>query len=761
MAESERKAPWDFEAVRPDVAVLVALKEELHSLANEYAQQWFPRRNPKHPGSDFLFLGPGGYRCVATIMPRMGPTMASTVSMRLLGWEPAVIINVGIAGGLKDELRIGDVIVPRQVDAYDETGKLKDAVKSKPRTASKAPRWERRGSSYRPTATIVADVQELELVNPQAHAAWVKAGAAQLERVRSSGDRLHLDALLEGKLLRREPIVSTSHLASGSFVVASKPFAEFIRAANADIHAGEMEAGGMLLAAEYLRDDVRTLVVRGISDHVDADKSEVDAIGGGALRRLAMDNAWRMVCTLMELGLLPRAERRQRSGRKTAAKPKATTSRVDRKPKADAAETTKKITKKITKIDGDPSSIPAEPPRGPLDDHELADVLADLFVDEKIAKQLLSRVRFPRRQLPRFDRPSTFWFEVVGLLRDGIVKGDGVQRLVDEAAQQRPGHVDLARHATKPAASAEPGDAPPPERQAEAHPALDSTVVGKIVDHLRAHAPLVERLATGQDAWRSAAREGHDKLVRALGATDPVALVTWVRTEIERTPRIPSAKGEADSMLDLLDLVLPVVADPFLRASTGGPPQAAYPLTVETIRARADGRSVELRERHAKDPKPRALVDIDPKRRVKTSAHMSGGLTDMVKRIQEQHEELALVDPHGVGLLDAVMEVLRVADVAATTTVDDMPPDEKLEYAKVSLPMIRGRGGQPMTLYVIAPRRRTGEPIDRFVQLLAKVLQGLHVVEPPERADLRETRLLAALGQLYVAYRNLLEDLTR
>lgn len=133
----------------------------------------------------------------------------------------------------------------------------------------------------------------------------------------------------------------------------------------------------------------------------------------------------------------------------------------------------------------------------------------------------------------------------------------------------------------------------------------------------------------------------------------------------------------------------------------------------------------------------------------------------MVKRIQEQHEELALVDPDGVGLLDAVMEVLRVADVVATTTVDDMPSDEKLEYAKVSLPMIRGRGGQPMTLYVIAPRRSTGEPIDRFVQLLAKVLQGLHVVEPPERADLRETQLLAVLGQLYVAYRNLLEDLTR
>jgi nucleoside phosphorylase len=106
-----------------DVAVLIALPEEFRALADEYAAGWEVRANPQFVGSEFFFTGPNGYRCVATIMPRMGPTVAAQVTMQLLAWRPAVIINVGIAGGFVEDLRVGDVIVPRQVAAYDETGK--------------------------------------------------------------------------------------------------------------------------------------------------------------------------------------------------------------------------------------------------------------------------------------------------------------------------------------------------------------------------------------------------------------------------------------------------------------------------------------------------------------------------------------------------------------------------------------------------------------------------------------------------------------
>jgi nucleoside phosphorylase len=280
-------------AHRPDVAILIALPEEFETLARDYAERWTPQPNPDYHGSDFVFEGPNGYRCVAAIMPRMGPTVAGQVSQRLLAWRPAVIVNVGIAGGFVDDLRIGDVIVPRQVDAYDETGKVKGT------------QWLPRGSDYRPNA--VPDMHELRFTDPPAHRAWAQAGARTVAELRAGPDAADVEDLISKKFLRSEPIVSTNHLASGSFVVASKPFAEWIRSANADIHAGEMEAAGMMAAAEYRRETAQTLVVRGISDHVDADKTKVDRIGEGALRRLAMANAWRLVEMLMKIGKLPRA----------------------------------------------------------------------------------------------------------------------------------------------------------------------------------------------------------------------------------------------------------------------------------------------------------------------------------------------------------------------------------------------------------------------------------------------------------------------
>lgn len=299
---SMQTPPWE-PILRPDIAFLIALPEEFRVLADDLADRWFPWPNPRFHGHDFLFVGEGGYRCVATILPRMGPTPASQVSARLLALRPAAIVNIGIAGSFKSgDLRIGDVIVPRQVDAYDETGKQEKA-------------WQRRSEAYRPDAGMMTIVQQLEFTHRAEFRRWENDGTAQLDRLHNDVDSPTLARLTKDRLLRDRPVVSTNHLASGSFVVASKPFAEWLREANADIHAGEMEAAGMMAAAEYQREPVVTLVIRGISDHVDASKSEVDAIGGGGLRRLAMENAWRLGCTLMRLNLLPRVEVPPRSAK--------------------------------------------------------------------------------------------------------------------------------------------------------------------------------------------------------------------------------------------------------------------------------------------------------------------------------------------------------------------------------------------------------------------------------------------------------------
>ena len=290
-----RTPPWN-PTLPPDIAILIALPEEFRTLAADYSHSWYPHPNPNHPGDDFLFLGPGDYRCCTTIMPRMGPMVAGAVAMRLLAMRPALIINVGIAGGFKrGDLQIGDVIAPRQVTAYDETSKIEGNER------------QARGSDYRPSLEILTLVQQLEFQPVDAYSRWQQDGATQLEGLRRGPEGARLDELLRDELLRDRPIISTEHLASGTLVVASKPFAESLRERNASIHAGEMEAAGMMAAAEYFRHPVKTLVVRGISDHVDIAKSTVDSIGNGVLRRLAMANAWRLVCALMGLGRLPRA----------------------------------------------------------------------------------------------------------------------------------------------------------------------------------------------------------------------------------------------------------------------------------------------------------------------------------------------------------------------------------------------------------------------------------------------------------------------
>lgn len=108
-------------------------------------------------------------------------------------------------------------------------------------------------------------------------------------------------------MLRQRPEVSVETIASGHTVAAAPAFAAWVRSTNADIKALEMEAAGMLLAVEKRVEQIDRLVIRGISDHSAVAKEETEAIEAGALRGLAMRNAWRLFESLLELGWLRRS----------------------------------------------------------------------------------------------------------------------------------------------------------------------------------------------------------------------------------------------------------------------------------------------------------------------------------------------------------------------------------------------------------------------------------------------------------------------
>lgn len=78
-------------------------------------------------------------------------------------------------------------------------------------------------------------------------------------------------------------------------------------------------------------------------------------------------------------------------------------------------------------------------------ERELIDELAVVFSDEHEAKLVLDRARFPRKLLPTFRTPLSFWSAVMNAAHSGALHGE--QRpIVDAAAELRPANRVFARH---------------------------------------------------------------------------------------------------------------------------------------------------------------------------------------------------------------------------------------------------------------------------------------------------------------------------
>lgn len=186
---------------------------------------------------------------------------------------------LGIAASLDKDVKLGDVVVAQQVDAYasnlkavpDEQGGFE---------------FQHRGSGYQGTHALLQRAANLEFAHAESYKSWRARGAEDLQRLVSKTSVRK--ELLEADLLREQPGLERVHLASGAVVGAAKELAAWIHQRDASIKALEMEAAGVVAAAHERVDPVRTLVLTGISDLGDERKSQLDRIGGGGLRKLAM-----------------------------------------------------------------------------------------------------------------------------------------------------------------------------------------------------------------------------------------------------------------------------------------------------------------------------------------------------------------------------------------------------------------------------------------------------------------------------------------
>jgi nucleoside phosphorylase len=287
-----------------DLLVLVALEEEFEEL-----YQLFPDMeavpDPEHGGSDFIFTIRGSdqpVRTVARLVGGMGIAEAQLAADRALTrWRPSLIVNIGIAASLHDDIKLGDVLVADQVDAYDANLKA---------VSTEEGGWElqHRGAVFHGDHLLLQMVKQFRFTHRKQYEAWRNQGASLLDK---SVPKYKASELKNIGVLYEHPTLHVGHLASGSVVGAATGFTTFLKSRDATIRVLEMEAAGMTRAAVKRTQQVPWLIIRGVSDFGDERKSEMDATGVGSLRRMAMLNAINIMLSLVRNGMLKSQAKQQ------------------------------------------------------------------------------------------------------------------------------------------------------------------------------------------------------------------------------------------------------------------------------------------------------------------------------------------------------------------------------------------------------------------------------------------------------------------
>ncbi|MBP8811012.1 MAG: tetratricopeptide repeat protein [Kofleriaceae bacterium] len=286
---------WGGAAGRLDLGLVIALSEELRqvlALVGDYT---------RHPSGDldaYLFTR-NGYRCAAVLVGEMGQTQAGVFTERFIAaLDPAMIVSMGIAGGLND-LCAGDVHVPSQSVEYLQDAKAAGVAGGGFAIVPGAP-------AYRVDYALLRAARALEFDHPAAFRAWRADAARDLAALLP--DAAKRAALLAGGDVREEVVaLADGHVATGPVVGAARAFADWIRSHDRNVKSLEMEASAVVLAATTRPDPRRAFILRAISDLGDERKKDLDGKSNGVLRRWAMNNAVRYLWTLLDVGALPRA----------------------------------------------------------------------------------------------------------------------------------------------------------------------------------------------------------------------------------------------------------------------------------------------------------------------------------------------------------------------------------------------------------------------------------------------------------------------
>jgi nucleoside phosphorylase len=175
---------------------------------------------------------------VAIVLTGEGNAETGVLAERVSTWlRPRALLVVGVAGGLKDDIGLGDIVVATWVYGYHSGKESRSGFQARPRAWRSHHRLEQ--------AARLAEVK----------GTWAESGQPQ-------------------------PTVHFKPIAAGDVVLNSKasPLARQLQQTCNDAAAIEMESAGAASAA-HLSDSLPVLTVRGISDKADGRKHLSDAAG--------------------------------------------------------------------------------------------------------------------------------------------------------------------------------------------------------------------------------------------------------------------------------------------------------------------------------------------------------------------------------------------------------------------------------------------------------------------------------------------------
>jgi nucleoside phosphorylase len=268
--------PPDGGAGELTVAVLVALDEEFRHFHTVLGQGSVVRPGRTGAANHVKLLEWPGARpvtLVSRVIGRKGAETASAAAAQLIAdCKPGVLVSIGISGALSTDLRMGDLVIGDTTTGYLANSKVLDA--------KAAGRYEfvPAGDPYRADMWLSDRAIGLDTEAPDIYRRW-RQGAIAMRR------RAIPPAAAAIKVVR-------GNLAAGPAVVSSGAFKQWMLAHKRDYLAVDMETAGVATAVWSSNDaSVRLLMIRGISDAADGDKSRLDADSGGRIREAAMKSA--------------------------------------------------------------------------------------------------------------------------------------------------------------------------------------------------------------------------------------------------------------------------------------------------------------------------------------------------------------------------------------------------------------------------------------------------------------------------------------